>query len=379
MLIRKLDLQDAAQESMFLWGARQTGKSTLLKMRFPDTRYIDLLKSDEYERYNRRPALLREELSLLPENELVIIDEIQKIPALLDEVHWLMSNKNLRFILSGSSARKMRRSGVNLLGGRAIRKHLYPLVSAEIPDFDLLKACNNGMLPRHYLVDDASKRLQAYVGDYLQQEIKAEALTRNLNTFSRFMEVAALSNGEIINYNNIASECGVSAPTVKEYFSILEETLLGYTIPAYTKNVKRRVISSPKFYYFDVGIANHLLKRNSLIPGSPEFGHALEHFIIMEIIAYLSYSDSEHALSYWRTTSGYEVDAVIGKAHTAIEIKSTEEVQSHHTKGVKAFSEEFPDVQPIIVSLDKYPRQMNGVAIYPVGEFLTLLWNGQLF
>lgn len=379
MLSRKLNFQGLEHDSMFLWGARQTGKSTLLKMMFPDNHYIDLLKSDEFERYNRRAALLREELSLLPENELIIIDEIQKIPALLDEIHWLMSNKNHRFIMSGSSARKMRRGGVNLLGGRAVRKHLFPLVSAEIPEFDLIKACNNGMLPRHYLINDASKRLHAYVGDYLQQEIQAEALTRNLSTFSRFMEVAALSNGEIINYNNIASECGVSAPTVKEYFSILEETLIGYTIPAYTKNVKRRVIQSPKFYYFDVGIANFLLKRNSLAPGSPEFGHALEHFIIQEIIAHLSYSDSRHGLSYWRTTSGYEVDIVIGKAHTAIEIKSTEEVQSHHTKGVKAFSEEFPNVRPIIVSLDKYPRQMNGVDIYPVKDFLTLLWSGSLF
>ncbi len=355
MLSRKITIQDVENESIFLWGgARQTGKSTLLKMLFPDKRIIDLLKSDEFERYNRRPALLREELSLLPVNELVIIDEIQKIPALLDEVHWLISNHNLRFILSGSSARKLRRSGVNLLGGRAIRKHLYPFVSAEIPDFDLVKACNNGMLPRHYLVENATNRLHAYVGDYLQQEIKAEALTRNLNTFSRFMEIAALSNGEILNYNNIASECGVSAPTVKEYFSILEETLIGYTIPAFTRNVKRRVIQSPKFYYFDVGIANFLLKRTEINPpGSPEFGHAFEHLIMQELIAYLGYFKPQLSLSYWRTTSGYEVDAIIGNAETAIEIKSSDEVQSHHTKGLKAFSEEFPDCRLIIVSLDK--------------------------
>ena len=247
MISRKINFQDTENESVFLWGARQTGKSTLLKMLFPDVRYIDLLKSDEFARYNRRPALLREELSLLPENELVIIDEIQKIPALLDEVHWLISNHHLRFILSGSSARKLRRSGVNLLGGRAIRKQLYPFVSAEIPEFDLIKACNNGMLPPHYLVKNATNRLHAYVGDYLQQEIKAEALTRNLNTFTRFMEVAALSNGEILNYNNIASECGISAPTVKEYFSILEETLIGYVIPAFTRNVKRRVFNLLNF------------------------------------------------------------------------------------------------------------------------------------
>lgn len=379
MFSRKINLQDAENESIFLWGARQTGKSTLLQLLFPNTRYIDLLKSDEFERYNRRASLLREELSLLQENELIIIDEIQKIPELLDEVQWLMTNKNHRFILSGSSARKLRRSGVNLLGGRAIRKHLYPFVSAEIPDFDLIKACNNGMMPRHYLVDDAGKRIHAYVGDYLQQEIKAEALTRNLKTFSRFMEIAALSNGEVVNYNNIASECGVSAPTVKEYFSILEETLIGYTIPAFTKNVKRRVIQSPKFYYFDVGIVNFLLRRRSLLPGSAEFGHAFEHLIMQELIAYIGYSESQHSLSYWRTTSGYEVDAVIGNANVAIEIKSTEEVHSHHTRGLKAFSEEFPNSRLIIVSMDKYPRRMNEIDVLPAQNFLKMLWNGELF
>ena len=379
MFSRKINLQDAENESIFLWGARQTGKSTLLQLLFPNTRYIDLLKSDEFERYNRRASLLREELSLLQENELIIIDEIQKIPELLDEVQWLMTNKNHRFILSGSSARKLRRSGANLLGGRAIRKHLYPFVSAEIPDFDLIKACNNGMMPRHYLVDDAGKRIHAYVGDYLQQEIKAEALTRNLKTFSRFMEIAALSNGEVVNYNNIASECGVSAPTVKEYFSILEETLIGYTIPAFTKNVKRRVIQSPKFYYFDVGIVNFLLRRRSLLPGSAEFGHAFEHLIMQELIAYIGYSESQHSLSYWRTTSGYEVDAIIGNANVAIEIKSTEEVHSHHTRGLKAFSEEFPNSRLIIVSMDKYPRRMNEIDVIPAQHFLKMLWNGELF
>lgn len=379
MLPRKINFQDAESESVFLWGARQTGKSTLLKMLFPDVRYIDLLKSDEFARYNRRPALLREELSLLPENELVIIDEIQKLPALLDEVHWLISNHHIRFILSGSSARKLRRSGVNLLGGRAIRKHLYPFVSAEVPDFDLIRACNNGMLLRHYLVENPISRLHAYVGDYLQQEIKAEALTRSLSVFTRFMEVAALSNGEILNYNNIASECGVSAPTVKEYFSILEETLIGYTIPAFTRNVKRRVVQSPKFYYFDVGVANFLLKRANLTPGSPEFGHAFEHFILQELIAYIGYFRPLQTLSYWRTSSGYEVDAIIGNAEVAIEIKSSDEVQSHHTKGLKAFSEEFPECRLIIVSLDKYPRQMNNVEVYPASDFLTKLWGGEFF
>ncbi len=379
MLTRTINLEDLKGESCFLWGARQTGKSTLLRLTFPDTRYIDLLKSDEFERYNRRPALLREELRLLPEGELIIVDEIQKLPVLLDEIHWLMTNRTLRFILSGSSARKLVRSGANLLGGRALRKRLYPLVSAEIPDFDLLKACNNGMIPRHYLTENATKRLQAYIGDYLQEEIKAEALTRNLTTFSRFMEVAALSNGEVLNYSNIASECGVSAVTVKEYFAILEETLIGYTIPAYTHRVKRRVIQSPRFYYFDVGIANFLLKRSRLRPGSPEFGHALEHFIIQEIIAYHGYSEKSGNISYWRTTSGYEVDVIIGDAEVAIEIKSSGEVQSHHTRGLKAFSEEFPGAELIMVSMDKLPRLMNGIAVYPVMNFLARLWSGNIY
>ena len=235
------------------------------------------------------------------------------------------------------------------------------------------------MLPRHYLVENAVNRLHAYVGDYLQQEIKAEALTRNLNIFSRFMEVAALSNGEIINYNNIATECGVSAPTVKEYFSILEETLIAYISPAYTRNVKRRVIQSPKFYYFDVGIANFLLRRTAINPGSPEFGHAFEHLIMQEIIAYIGYFKPQLSLSYWRTSSGYEVDAIIGNAQVAIEIKSSEEVQSNHTKGLKAFSEEFPDARLVIVSMDKYPRRMNNVESYPALQFLSMLWNTDFF
>lgn len=379
MLSRLINLSDIGDDSCFFWGARQTGKSTLLGIRFPEARYIDLLKSDEFERYNRRPSLLREELSLLPAGELVIIDEIQKLPALLDEVHWLMTNHNLRFILSGSSARKLKRSGANLLGGRAVRKNLYPLVSAEIPEFDLVKACNYGTLPRHYLGANTTKRIQAYVGDYLQEEIKAEALTRNLAVFTRFMEVAALSNGEIVNYHNIASECGVSSPTIKEYFSILEETLIGYLVPAFTEKVKRRVIQSPRFYYFDTGIANYLLNRTEVRPGSPEFGHIFEHLIILELIAYISYSETSHRLFYWRTTTGYEVDAVIGPAKLAIEIKSSEEVQSHHTKGLRAFSEEFPDARLIIVSMDKYPRQMNGIEIYPASQFLSTLWSGILF
>lgn len=378
MIQRIVTLEDISTESIFLWGARQTGKSTLLNALFPNAPYYDLLKSDVFERLHRRPALLREELLLADDSDIVIIDEVQKIPELLDEVHWLISNKGIRFILCGSSARKLKRCGANLLGGRAVRSVLYPFVSAEVPDFNLLRAVNNGMLPRHYMIENPEKRLQAYVGDYLQEEILAEALTRNLSTFSRFMEVAALTDGEIFNYQNIATDCGVSSATIKEYFSILTETMLGYIVPAYSRVMKRRLIQTSKFYFFDVGIVNYLTKRKNMLPGSTDFGHSFEHFIIQELIAYIGYSNDRHELSYWRTASGYEVDAILDDARVAVEIKSCAEVQSRHLRGLKAFGEEHPEARLIIVSLDINPRMMSGVEVWPAVQFLQKLWSGKI-
>ncbi|GAB6011729.1 AAA family ATPase [Viscerimonas tarda] len=371
-------MKDAENESIFLFGARQTGKTTFLNQLFPNLRYYDLLKADVFERLNRHPELLREELMGCVENEMIIIDEIQKIPQLLDEVQWLMVNKNLRFVLSGSSARKLKRTGANTLGGRALRNVFYPLVSAEVPNFNLIRAINNGMLPRHYLIENAWKRLQAYVGIYLQEEIKAEALVRNLGSFNRFLQAAALTNGEMVNYQNIATDCGVSAITIKEYFSILEDTMIGYMIPAFRKTVKRRLIQAPRFYYFDVGVVNYLLNRKSLLPGSADFGHAFEHFVIQELIAYIGYSDSEDSLSYWRTSGGVEVDAILGDARVAIEIKSIGEVQSRRLKGLKTFAEEHPQARLIIVSLDPVPRLSSSIEVMPIEFFLKKLWNGEI-
>ena len=382
MLDRLLKLQEIEDDSLFLWGSRQTGKSTLLKALFPKARLYDLLKTDVRMSFQLRPALLREECELLDEGELVIIDEVQKVPALLDEVHWLMENRGLRFILSGSSARKLRRSGANLLGGRALRFTLFPFVSAEIPDFDLHRALNNGMLPRHYLVADPSKRIQAYIGDYLQQEIVEEAIVRQLDAFTRFLQVAALSNTEIVNYTNIAQDCGVSAKTVKEYFAILEETMLGFYLPAYTKVIKRKLIQSPKFYYFDVAIPNHLLHRKILQPGTDIYGHALEHFVVQELRAFVSYTFGEDKImSYWRTLDNkYEVDVMICDALThqvevAIEVKSADHVVSSDTKGLKAFSEEHPDAKQILLSMEERPRMLNGIEVWPVTQFLQGLWD----
>ncbi len=370
-----LDIQD---DSVFLWGARQVGKSTLVKKLFPDAKVYDLLKSDEYSRLLRKPQLLREELISYDETKIVIIDEIQKIPSLLDEVHWLIVNRGIRFILCGSSARKLKRVGTNLLGGRALPVMLFPFVSAEISDFNLFRAINNGMIPRHYMVQNPQKRLEAYIGVYLKEEIQEEAVVRQLSSFNRFLDVAAQCDGEMINYTNIAQDCGVSATTIKEYFNILEQTLIGYMIPAFTLSKKRRAITTKKFYYFDVGVVNYLLNRSNLQPGSIDFGHAFEHFMIQEIVAYLSYYEKREKLSYWRTANGYEVDAIIGDARVAIEFKSSEEVQSKHTKGLKAFEEDFPDARKIIVSLDCNKRILNGIEVIPALEFLQMLWNGDI-
>lgn len=339
MLKRLLDENALTVDSTFLFGARQTGKTTLLLELFPDARFYDLLESNTFERLQRNPSLLRQDLEMCDSNTLVIIDEVQSLPVLLNEVQWLMVRKGIRFILSGSSARKLKRGGANMLGGRAMQTDLYPLVSAEIPDFDLIRAVNQGMIPRHYLADSDRywQMLQAYVAVYLREEIKAEALVRNLSTFTRFLEVAALTDGEMVNYSNIAQDCGVDSKTVAGYFSILEETLIGYMIPAFSKVVKRKLRQAPRFYYFDVAIPNYLLGRRSLTPGSSDFGHAFEHLVVQEIVAYLGYHRMLESLSYWHTYSDYEVDAVLGDAEVAIEIKSTSEVQSRHLRGLKAF------------------------------------------
>ena len=381
MIKRILDRKHFSDENMFLFGARQTGKTSLLLELFPEAKFYDLLENNTFERLQRNPSLLRQDLEMCADGTLVVVDEVQLIPALLNEIQWLIVRKNLHFIMSGSSARKLRRSGANMLGGRATLNSLYPFVSAELPDFDLIKAVNQGMLPRHYLAQNNKywSMLQAYVSVYLKEEIKAESLVRNLSTFNRFMEIAALTDGEMVNYNNIAQDCGVDAKTVKEYFAILEETLIGYMVPAYTKTVKRKLRQSPRFYYFDVAIPNYLLSRRAMQPGSVDFGHAFEHLIIQEIIAYSGYHNIENAISYWHTYNDYEVDVVLGDAEVAIEIKSSEEVQSRHLRGLKAFKEEHPEARLIVVSLDINPRLFNGVEIWPAKQFLEQLWAGKIF
>ncbi len=374
MLNRILQISSELDDSIFLFGARQTGKSTILRQQFPKAIYIDLLDTEVKSRLSRRPVLLYETIKDKPENTLVIIDEIPEVPELLNEVHRLISERHIIFILCGSSARKLKRKGKNTLGGRALPVYLYPFVSAEIPNFDIDHAVSYGMIPSHYLAKNPQRRLAAYIQVYLKEEIK-EDLVRNLNAFQRFLEVAALTDGEMVNNNNIAQDCGVSATTVSAYFDILEDTLIGYRIPAFAKVMKRRLVQAPRFYYFDVGIANHLLHRKELVRGTTDYGHAFEHLVVQEIYAWMHYAHSEEQLSYWRTYTGVEVDVVIGDARVAIEIKSVEEVMTRHLKGLKAFGEEHPQSRRIIVSLDKFNRHMGDIECIHVLDFFKLLWS----
>jgi len=376
MYNRKQIFQGIGNESAFLWGARQTGKSTLLKALFGGSRIFDLLQGDVYERFRREPGLLRQTLEQGENSSAVIIDEIQRLPELLNEVHWLIENKGIRFILSGSSPRRIPRSGGNLLGGRALRYELYPLSWSEIPDFNLGRALNHGLLPKIYLSSNPQKLLSAYIGNYLKDEISTEARIRNAASFSSFLEAAAFSNGEMVNFTNIAAECGVTSPTVKEYFHILEDALIGRFLPSFRKKPKRRVILAPKFWFFDLGIAGYLLKRGNAGPGSEAFGKAFEHFIYQEIQAHRSYSDLNYDFHYWRTTSGMEVDFILGEHEAAIEVKSTSQVNSRHMQGLRQFAEEYTVKHLILVSNDPIPRKVDSIDVLPWNMFLERLWGG---
>ena len=383
MYDRFLQLPDAGTKTFFLWGPRQTGKSTLLRLCYPDALWIDLRKSEELVRYTIRPELLRQELTAdnTDPARQIVIDEIQKVPALLNEVHWLIENRGLHFTLCGSSARKVRRGAANLLGGRALRYELRGLTAGELgQDFRLNQILNQGFLPRIYGSRRARRRLDAYIADYLRQEIAEEGLVRSLPNFASFLDTVSLSDGEMVNYTNIGRECGVTNQTAKGYFGILEDTLLGQWLPAYRRRMKRRVISAPKFYLADVGVVNRLARRGEVTPGSELYGKAFENWVFHELTAYLSYQDMDAQLSYWRLPSGIEVDFILGDMQVAIEAKASARITRKHLKGLRTLFEEHPQVQKrLVVCLEPRMRQTDdGIAILPATSFVERLWQEEL-
>lgn len=375
--ILNLDFDEA--HAILLFGPRKSGKTTLIKQRFPNAKVFDLLLSEVRIPFTLNPSLLKQYVLENPD-QIFVIDEIQKVPALLDEVHWLLENTSAKFILCGSSARKLKRGASNLLGGRAYRYDLFPLVYKEAPNFDLIKAINHGLLPQHYLSLNTNKLLRSYVDQYLQEEIIEESNIRKLPSFYRFLEVAALMNGELLNYANVGSDCGVSGKTVREYYQILEDTFLGFTLNPWTKIKKRNLIETAKFYLSDTGVLRTLKGVGHLLPKTSEFGNAFETLLINEIRAYLHYKSSNLKISFWRTTSNFEVDLILGPMKYALEFKSTDQLRSNDFRGLKALMEEHSPEKKIIVCCEKNARKLkNGVHIMPYEYFLNSLWNDKLF
>lgn len=379
---RALGLELPAGQSAFLWGPRKVGKSTLLAQRFPDSARFDLLDTRTLLQFMREPWTFAERVLALPDGQRrrpILVDEVQKVPAILDEIHRLIETAGLSFVLCGSSARKLKRGGGNLLGGRAWRFHLHPLGWRELPDFDLLRALNHGLVPAHYDSDGHRRALRGYVNDYLKEEVFDEGLTRNAAAFSRFFDALGFSHGEILNFSSIARDCGVESKTVREYFRILEDTLLGCMVEPFARRRSRAVITrAPKFYLFDVGVAGHLTGRRIEQQRGGDFGRALEHFILMELLAYRSYSEADFPIRYWRTKSGLEVDFVLGSSgQAAIEVKGAR-VRREDLKGMRAYAEEHRPSTAAVVCCEPAARRADSIDVLPWEEFLDRLWRGDL-
>jgi predicted AAA+ superfamily ATPase len=371
---RILDLPALMEKkSHFLFGPRQTGKTFLIRHTLKGVKVYDLLDTSIYLALSQNPSRIGQELTA--KDRIVVIDEIQRLPILLNEVHRLIETGGIRFLLTGSSARKLRRGGVNLLGGRARTKYLHPFTYKELGDkFDLARAMERGLLPSIYFSDDPRADLQAYAGSYLQEEIVAEGATRNLPAFSRFLKVAALCNSQIVNFTNISNDAQVARTTVYEYFGILKDTLILYELPAWRKSKKRKPLASSKYYFFDVGVVS-VLQGRKFRPGTPEFGEAFETYLMHELISYSDYVSGEN-LSYWRSTSGFEVDFIIGD-HTAVEVKAKENLSASDLKPLHALSEEKKLKRYLCVSLEPRRRRFEEVMVLPYGDFLEALWNGE--
>ncbi len=371
-------------QTIILLGPRKTGKTTFLKKDFPNSLFIDLLNSEIASKYSSHPERLRQELMLLKKEQQdlpIIIDEVQLIPELLNEIHWLIENAGLHFILCGSSTRKLRTAGVNLLGGRAWTYHFFPFVYPELEPYNLEYVLERGTIPTHYLSSFYKEHLKAYVHDYLTLEIQQEGHVRNLPAFRHFLEVAAFSSGELINYANIAREAGVTEKTIKAYFDILEDSLIGTRLPPYKKIQKRELIfKTNKFYFFDVGLVNALKRTTPFLQAQENKGHILESYIFQELNAYRCFKGNEMSLNFWRTTTGLEVDFILNQ-QIAIEVKLSQSIHDSHLKGLVAFAEENPATELIVVCCEQTSRLIthkgHQIKIFTVQDFLDRLWNSE--
>lgn len=377
MFPRKLVLTTLLNDAnYFLFGPRATGKSSLIQEELKDALVIDLLDDDVYEELLKRPTSLSARLK--NPQQIVVIDEIQKLPKLLDEVHRLIQKKNIRFLLTGSSARKLKREGANMLGGRAREIHMHHLSFSEIPRFNLIRYLNYGGLPLVYLSKEPALDLKAYVRTYLAEEIKAEAAVRNYERFVRFLETMALSNGQEINYATLSSDSGVPARTIESYIEVLKDTLVGFELVPFTKTVKRKAVTRSKFYFFDTGVANFLSERLPLAENHSEIGASFEQFMILEIRAYISYSQKNESLSYWRVKD-CEVDLIVGKK-LALEFKMSKVVKNQFFRGLKALKEE--NLVQKFLLIGRFSHEGvhdSGISYMPYDVFLNKLWAGELF
>lgn len=366
-----------SQKSFFLLGPRSTGKSYLLRSQLgAQALVVDLLKSDNFVRLSSRPSDL-DDMIRASQRSVIVIDEVQKLPALLDEVHRLIEEQGIRFLLTGSSARKIRGGKANLLAGRAWQANLFPLVSSEIPDFDLTRYLTVGGLPQVYGSTQPHEELDAYVGTYLRDEIQAEGAVRNLPRFSRFLAVAALGTGQVLNFTSVARDLGISPSTVIEHFRILEDTLVGFFVEPWGRSTTRKEVAAAKFYLFDVGVTNTLTRSRALDRNSDVYGRAFEQFIAMELRAAISYQRSPASLCYWRTQDKNEVDFVVGDL-CAVEVKATERTSDRDSVSLRRLQAEAGLSAYYLVSQDPVERLKDGVRYVPWRQFLDRLWSGEI-
>lgn len=367
----------ASSKSYFIFGPRGTGKSTWLKLHYPDGMFIDLLEPDTYRNYRTFPERLQEFVLAQNTTHTFIIDEVQKAPDLLSVVHLLIEKKQgWQFILTGSSSRKLKREGVDLLASRATLKHMHPFIAAELQEFfSLEKALSYGMLPLIYSSPTPLEDLKTYVALYMKEEVQMEGLVRNIDQFARFLEAISFSQASVLNYSNIARECGVSSKTVENYTAILEDLLLGFTLPVFSKKAKRHLISHPKFYYFDTGVYQAIRPKGPLDYPEEIFGLALETLVMQHLRAWLDYSQKEGKVYFWRTKSGLEVDFVIyGEiGFYAIEVKNSQKIKPEDLRGLYEFKKDYKNCECILLYRGKEKLKKDHILCMPVADFLLQL------